>query len=605
MGETSTAMGDVGESYEPIAVLIDELKNEEVEIRLNSVRRLGTIAVALGLDRTRNELIPFLTDLGEDEDEVQAVLAEELGNFVDHVGGPDFAACLLPPLEQLSEQEETVVRNKAVQSLIKIANQMKPEAVAESFVRVVRNLAKGGWFTSRISACALFSVAYQRASQAQSPAAQAALSELQQLYIELCVDETPMVRRALSASLGAFALAVDKPFLEAELLPQFAKLAEDSQDSVRLLSVDNCSELSPLLTLDQKAHFIVPVVKQCAQDKSWRVRYCAAEKMGVLAAALGPQITNTELMSLFVRLLKDTEAEVRGAAAKQVSEMAQIASSAEVVMEQILPCVEELVHDSSQHVRTSLACAIMGLAPVVGHAGTIAKLVPLFLVLLQDEVPEVRLNVVSKIGQVNTVVGIQVLSERLLPAIVGLARYRMWRVRHAVIQHIPTLAQQLGAEYFSDRPNTEAQGMSLLELCIEWLHDEVHTIRDAAANNLKLLAQAFGAEWASEHLIPQVANMCSSNNYLYRLTTLSCCALLSESLGNSPGGSRLLEMVAAMATDPVPNVRFNVSKALLKMIPSIDAPSLGTKVKPMLQTMCEDPDQDVKFYAYQALQQIA
>eukprot|EP00656_Telonema_subtile_P019228 TRINITY_DN204_c0_g1_i1.p1 TRINITY_DN204_c0_g1~~TRINITY_DN204_c0_g1_i1.p1 ORF type:complete len:599 (+),score=184.35 TRINITY_DN204_c0_g1_i1:202-1998(+) len=598
-------MGEVGESFEPIAVLIDELKNEEVEIRLNSVRRLGTIAVALGLDRTRNELIPFLTDLGEDEDEVQSVLAEELGNFVEHVGGPDFAACLLPPLEQLSKQEETVVRNKAVESLIKIANQMKPEIVAESFVRVVRNLAKGDWFTSRISACGLFAVAYERTSQVQSPAAQAALSEIQQLYIEMCTDETPMVRRAVSSNFGAFAQVVDKGFLQAELLPQFAKLAEDSQDSVRLLSVDNCVKLAGLLSEEEKMQFIVPVVKQCGEDKSWRVRYCAAEKIATLATALGQQLTNLELMGLFVRLLKDSEAEVRGAAAKQVSEMAKAAAPAEVVFDQILPCVEELVHDSSQHVRTSLASAIMGLAPVVGHEGTIAKLVPLFLVLLQDEIPEVRLNVVSKIGEVNTVVGIQVLSERLLPAIVGLARYRMWRVRHAVIEHIPTLAKQLGAEYFSDRPNTDAQGMSLLELCIEWLHDEVHTIRDAAAKNLKLLAEAFGAEWATEHLIPQVATMCSSNNYLYRLTTLACCAMLSESLGASPGTARLLDMVAGMATDPVPNVRFNVSKALVKMIPSIDPPSLGSKVKPMLQTMCEDPDQDVKYYAYQALQQIA
>ena len=49
------------ENFQPIAILIDELKNDDVEIRLNSIRRLGTIAVALGVDRTRNELIPFLT----------------------------------------------------------------------------------------------------------------------------------------------------------------------------------------------------------------------------------------------------------------------------------------------------------------------------------------------------------------------------------------------------------------------------------------------------------------------------------------------------------------------------------------------------------------
>jgi serine/threonine-protein phosphatase 2A regulatory subunit A len=165
-----------------------------------------------------------------------------------------------------------------------------------------------------------------------------------------------------------------------------------------LLSVDNCVKIAALLDETEKMRSIVPVVKQCAEDKSWRVRYCAAEKMAVLAECLGPAITNTELINLFVRLLKDSEAEVRGAAAKQVALMSAAGQPSNVVYEQILPCVEELVHDASQHVRTLLASSIMGLAPVVGHDGTISKLVPLFLVLLQDEIPEVRLNVVSKIG---------------------------------------------------------------------------------------------------------------------------------------------------------------------------------------------------------------
>lgn len=51
-------------------VCSDELKNEDVALRLNSVKRLGTIALALGEERTRNELIPFLTDSNDDEDEV-------------------------------------------------------------------------------------------------------------------------------------------------------------------------------------------------------------------------------------------------------------------------------------------------------------------------------------------------------------------------------------------------------------------------------------------------------------------------------------------------------------------------------------------------------
>ena len=85
------------DSLYPVAILIDELKNEDMKLRLNSVRRLSTIAVALGVERTRNELIPFLNESIDDEDEVLIALADELGNFVEYVGGPPHAASLLTP----------------------------------------------------------------------------------------------------------------------------------------------------------------------------------------------------------------------------------------------------------------------------------------------------------------------------------------------------------------------------------------------------------------------------------------------------------------------------------------------------------------------------
>ncbi|KAJ1563691.1 Polyamine N-acetyltransferase 1 [Cladochytrium tenue] len=96
----------------PIAVLIDELKHDDVALRLNAIHRLGTIALALGVQRTREELIPFLDESIDDEDEVLLALAEELGGFVDYVGGPPFAYLLLGPLETLAAVEETVVRDK-------------------------------------------------------------------------------------------------------------------------------------------------------------------------------------------------------------------------------------------------------------------------------------------------------------------------------------------------------------------------------------------------------------------------------------------------------------------------------------------------------------
>ena len=92
---------------------MDELRSEDVQLRLNAIHSIPTIALALGPDRAREELIPFLQDSVDDEDEVLLALAEELGkNFEEYIGGPEHAHVLLGPLENLSAVEETLVREK-------------------------------------------------------------------------------------------------------------------------------------------------------------------------------------------------------------------------------------------------------------------------------------------------------------------------------------------------------------------------------------------------------------------------------------------------------------------------------------------------------------
>jgi serine/threonine-protein phosphatase 2A regulatory subunit A len=97
----------------PIAILMDELRSEDVQLRLNAIHSIPTIALALGPDRSRDELVPFLQDSVDDEDEVLLALAEELGkNFEEYIGGKEFAHLLLGSLENLSAVEETLVRDK-------------------------------------------------------------------------------------------------------------------------------------------------------------------------------------------------------------------------------------------------------------------------------------------------------------------------------------------------------------------------------------------------------------------------------------------------------------------------------------------------------------
>lgn len=45
----------------PIALLMDELKHTDISIRCHAIQKLDTIAIALGPERTRAELMAFLS----------------------------------------------------------------------------------------------------------------------------------------------------------------------------------------------------------------------------------------------------------------------------------------------------------------------------------------------------------------------------------------------------------------------------------------------------------------------------------------------------------------------------------------------------------------
>ncbi|KAI8848938.1 armadillo-type protein [Chytridium lagenaria] len=548
------------ESLYPIAVLIDELKHDDVALRLNAIRRLGIIALALGPDRTRDELIPFLDESIDDEDEVLLALAEELGNFVEYVGGPTFAHILLVPLETLAAVEETVVRDKAVESIAKISQSLRQSQVEEFFVPMVKRLSVGDWFTSRVSACGLYAPVYGLAT----PATQ---DELRRLYGQLCHDDTPM----------KLTKKVTKEHMVAEIIPLFNNLAQDEQDSVRLLTVEDLIAIAEGLTNEENKNLILTVLRSLYSDKSWRVRYMVAEKFVQLANAVGADIIKEDLISAFVHILKDNEAEVRTAASSQVPGFAVLIDQ-DSILREILPCVKELVTDTSQHVRAALATQISGLAPILGKENTIEHLLPLFLQLLKDEAPEVRLNIISKLDRVNEVIGIELLSQSLLPAIVELAEDKQWRVRLAIIENIPLLASQLGVAFFDEK---------LGNLCMSWLGDCVFSIREAATINLRKLTEVFGVEWAKATIIPKVLAMGQHSNYLYRLTTIFALTTLSQAVN----GEVLKEAILPTSLEQVIPV--------LKKLDLINL--LNEHVRPALTKLNEDSDSDVRFYAHRAL----
>merc|ERR1740121_901717 len=136
-----------------------------------------------------------------------------------------------------------------------------------------------------------------------------------------------------------------------ELIDVFEKLSKDEQDSVRILAINNCIALGKLKGNAELHEKILPVVKACAEDKSWRVRYMMADNVKQLCDVFQPKAT-TAIVPLYLKLLSDPEVEVRTIAAARVAAVAAVSPTKEF-LETLMPIIEKLTmpREQSQHVR--------------------------------------------------------------------------------------------------------------------------------------------------------------------------------------------------------------------------------------------------------------
>ena len=102
------------------------------------------------------------------------------------------------------------------------------------------------------------------------------------------------------------------------------------------------------------------------------------------------------------------------------------------------------------------------------------EMVPLYLELLKDPKSDVRLNIIAKLGDGGKGVDRE-LSKSLQPAINDLAQDRQWRVRVAVIELMPSLAERLGEDFFTDE---------LRKLCLASVRDRVFAVRRALLSSV-------------------------------------------------------------------------------------------------------------------------
>lgn len=129
------------ESYHnnPISVLVDSLKKHTIENRVKTIQSLPTFCAALGPKRTRSELIPFIKDIMEDEEEVVISLVDTLPFLLECLGGKEHTPLLFESLESLLAVDSEEITEKVKKLITQIYN-ANPEVMRPIYLDNISKL---------------------------------------------------------------------------------------------------------------------------------------------------------------------------------------------------------------------------------------------------------------------------------------------------------------------------------------------------------------------------------------------------------------------------------------------------------------------------------
>jgi serine/threonine-protein phosphatase 2A regulatory subunit A len=335
-----------------------------------------------------------------------------------------------------------------------------------------------------------------------------------------------------------------------------------------------------------------------------RVRNNLAKNFSDVAATLGIQDEKrfhsemSLVMACFVALLSDVESEVRASATGHLARMVAWGGPAHFT-NHLAPLLPTLADDVIMDVRSRCALALMDAA----HGGTLEDSVilhsfgPLLEAFLADEFHEVQLQVLTNLHKI----------ARLLPGLSGVVTLLLqmpkasnWRVREAIAQLLPHLAEARGLDFFASVLLEPAWQVLLM--------DPVATVRQAIVDGMGLLVRVTGDEWVLNTLLPRTSGLYSQypHSYLVRITILQTHIEMAVETKSGPVWQEVVvQVLRALVEDKVPNVRVVAAKGLARIVVEGETEYVQGNIRPALEKAVEeDSDHDTQQSCMDALENV-
>jgi serine/threonine-protein phosphatase 2A regulatory subunit A len=536
----------------PLQLFKDELSNEEISVRVNAVRRLPIVITALGAKSpVITQLLSFLDNIIQvsDDDEVLFGLAEAMHSLVEYIE----PQLLLPLLEKLLAVEETIVREKTVDTFTFMVRKLSKQEISTLVIPSVVKMALSQSFSIKMSALNIITEIFPLLSPDEKVNI---LDKINTLFAE----ESLILRRNLANKLGKLCKHIPKETLQNEIFNHFKNLTNDDSDSVRIITIESLIELAKVFTNEENKTFVIPLIIQMTGDKSWRVKLVLAKCFADLAEAVGNDIAENSLISIFSTLLRDPENEVRIAAVKSLKKFVLLLSLEKI--QSILAYLQTLAKDAVSLVRTGVCDVLievlkMNLEPL-GKEVTKVRIQPIITDLVNDKDTEVKIEALKLLPLWSKWVGTYVLDLVSSGSLVVCFDSPNWRIRYAIIESYIEIANEFKNQKTFDK--------SIKKIIQNGLHDKAYKVRLLSISSLKAFSEFLEDSYVIDNIFKELVKISIEHTefYSYRVTSVYGLEAIAENLNaKDKVKDQFMKTVLKLIEDTIVNVRQAAVKVLI------------------------------------------
>ena len=560
--------------------LLEDLQNPDIKIKKNAFQNLRGISLALGRERTRKELFPYLKScIDEEEDEIIIELAKVLSNFIDCIGGKQYIKELLNLLEAILTIDDHFVRIEILNTIKLVIKQIgKVSEIETDLIAIINNLYNSDDINQKKCAMNLLIFLYKDLNNNNKNLAL-------NYFDKFLVDNNISVKKELLKEITEITTELSIDYIK----KMINVILKDKNDSMRIDIVNIILSIKNHKNINEFIDTIYDLIPKLAEDSNWRVRLTVSDKINEFLNF--PNINNNfkqKSIDIFAKLLEDSEAEIRNICCLRLEEITKILKD-EKNFDKILQNLRNLEKDQKNFVKGALASNVLKICELIGPKKTNDYIFPIFLTLIKDENIEIRMNLINNLSNLNKVIAINDIIESLMPSIKEISANKSWRVRIQIMEIIPVLAKLFNQHLFMS---------NIFPICITSLMDSVFSIREASCKLFVTIYKDIKNEEFEKKLIEKLNELCLSSSYLLRNTALVYIKFYIEKLDDKVYleffEKKIIEIVFNLSKDKIANVRLNCAFILnkIKNINFKDS-KINEEIKKIIEVLKTDKDDDV------------